>query len=160
MPFKRPSPSAINTNRRKMLAAGAGLGAWILVRPAAAAPDELAAAIKAFTSGAPVGTSKVKLDVARLVDNGNAVPITVTVDSPMTTASHVTDIAIFNERNPQRDVARFMLGPRAGKAAVSTRIRLATSQKLVAVAKLNDGTFWSHSVDVVVTLAACIEGEG
>jgi sulfur-oxidizing protein SoxY len=78
----------------------------------------------------------------------------------MTTASHVTDIAIFNERNPQRDVARFMLGPRAGKAAVSTRIRLATSQKLVAVAKLNDGTFWSHSVDVVVTLAACIEGEG
>ncbi|MEN3296329.1 MAG: sulfur-oxidizing protein SoxY [Burkholderiales bacterium] len=152
------SPSAIT--RRKLLAAGIGLGAWIVVRPAAAAPEVLAAAINTFTGGAAVGSGKVTLDVAKLVDNGNAVPITTTVDSPMTAASHVTDIAVFNERNPQRDVARFTLGPRAGKAAVSTRIRLATSQKLVAVAKLNDGTYWSHTVDVVVTLAACIEGEG
>jgi sulfur-oxidizing protein SoxY len=76
----------------------------------------------------------------------------------MTADNHVIAIAVFNERNPQRDVARFTLGPRAGKATVSTRIRLATSQKLVAVARLSDGTFRSHAVDVVVTLAACIEG--
>jgi sulfur-oxidizing protein SoxY len=155
---QRPPPSGINATRRKMLAAGAGLGTWILTRPAAAAPDELAAAISTFTGGAPVDTGKVTLDVARLVDNGNAVPITVTVDSPMTADNHVIAIAVFNERNPQRDVARFTLGPRAGKATVSTRIRLATSQKLVAVARLSDGTFRSHAVDVVVTLAACIEG--
>jgi sulfur-oxidizing protein SoxY len=66
-------------------------------------------------------------------------------------------VAIFNERNPQREVANFFLGPRAGRAVVATRIRLATSQRLVAVAKMSDGSFWSHSVDVVVTLAACVE---
>lgn len=85
------------------------------------------------------------------------VPITVTVDSPMTAASHVKSIAVFNEKNPQRDVASFTLGPRYRKPSVSTRIRLATTQKLVAVAQLNDGSYWSHTVDVIVTLAACIE---
>ncbi|HSV53319.1 MAG TPA: SoxY-related AACIE arm protein [Burkholderiaceae bacterium] len=142
-----------------MLAAGAGLGAWLLVRPATAAPDDLAGAIAGFAGGAPVRTGKVKLDIAELVDNGNTVPVTISVDSPMTSAEHVRAIAIFNERNPQREVAKFTLGPRAGRAVASTRIRLATSQKLVAVAQLSDGTYWSHTVDVVVTLAACIEGE-
>jgi sulfur-oxidizing protein SoxY len=106
-----------------------------------------------------VRAGKVKLDVAELVDNGNVVPITVTADSPMTAADHVKSIAVFNEKNPQRDVARFTLGPRAGKAAVTTRIRLATSQQLVAVAQMSDGSYWSHTVNVIVTLAACIEGE-
>ena len=101
----------------------------------------------------------VTLGVAELVDNGNVVPITVTVDSPMTAADHVKSIAVFNEKNPQRDVACFTLGPRAGKASVSTRIRLATSQQLVAVAQMSDGSYWSHTVNVIVTLAACIEGE-
>ena len=94
-----------------------------------------------------------------MVDNGNVVPMTVSVDSPMTAANHVTAIAVFNEKNPQREVVKFTLGPRCGKANVSTRIRLATTQKLVAVAQMSDGTFWSHTVDVIVTLAACIEGE-
>lgn len=148
-----------NPHRRQLLAAGAGLGAWLVVRPAAAAPDDLAAAIAAFAGGTPVRAGKVTLDIATLVDNGNTVPVTVSVDSPMSSTEHVKAIAIFNERNPQREVAKFMLGPRAGRAAASTRIRLATSQKLVAVASLSDGTYWSHTVDVVVTLAACIEGE-
>lgn len=143
--------------RRQLLAAGAGLGTWLLVRPAAAAPDELTAALQAYTGGAALKTGRVKLDIAPLVDNGNTVPITVTVESPMTAADHVTAIAVFNERNPQREVAKFALSPRAGKAAVSTRIRLATSQKLVAVARLSDGSYWSHTVDVVVTIAACME---
>jgi sulfur-oxidizing protein SoxY len=98
--------------------------------------------------------------VAQLVDNGNSVPLTVRVDSPMTATDHVTAIAIFNERNPQTEVATFTLGARAGKAEVSTRIRMATSQKLTAVARLSDGTFWSSTAGVIVTLAACIEGEG
>ena len=147
-------------NRRQLLAAGAGLGAWLLIRPAAAAPDELAAAIQAYTGGAPLTSGRVKLDIAPLVDNGNTVPVTVTVDSPMTAADHVTAIALFNERNPQRDVARFTLGPRSGRAHVSTRIRLATTQKLVAVARLSDGSFWSQTVDVIVAIAACLEEEG
>ena len=150
----------ISRRRRQVLAAGAGLAAAVLVRPVAATPDELAAAIAAFAGGAPVRPGKVKLTVAALVDNGNTVPVTVSVDSPMTPADHVAAIALFNERNPERDVARFRLTPRAGRASVSTRIRLATSQKLVAVAQMSDGTYWSQTAEVVVVLAACVEGEG
>ena len=90
---------------------------------------------------------------------GEAIEVRVTVESPMTAAEHVAEIAIFNEKNPQKDVGRFTLGPRAGKADVATRIRLATSQKLVALARMNDGSVWSDTVDVIVVLAACIEGE-
>jgi len=149
--------NATSTTRRQLLAAGAGLGAWVLVRPASAAPDELTAAINAYTGGGAVKTGRVHLDIATLVDNGNTVPITVTVESPMTATDHVSAIAVFNERNPQREVAKFTLGPRCGRASVSTRIRLATSQKLVAVARMSDGSFWSHTVEVVVTIAACLE---
>jgi sulfur-oxidizing protein SoxY len=145
--------------RRAALRTGAGLAALLLVRPAAAAPvsAELSAAMRTYTGGRPVTEGRVKLDIAELIDNGNAVPVAVSVESPMTAANHVTAIAIFNEKNPQRDVIRFQLGARAGKAQVATRIRLATSQKLVALATMNDGSVWSHTVDVVVTLAACIE---
>ena len=101
----------------------------------------------------------MKLEIASLVDNGNVVPMRVRVDSPMNAGDHVTEIAVFNEKNPQRDVLRATLGPRAGKADVSTRIRLATSQKLVALARMNDGSIWSDTVDVIVVLAACIEGD-
>jgi sulfur-oxidizing protein SoxY len=77
----------------------------------------------------------------------------------MTPDDHVVQVALFNDRNPQRDVAVFALGPRAGKAEVSTRMRLATSQKIAALARMSDGTVWSDSVDVIVALAACIEGD-
>ena len=109
------------------------------------------AAAYAYTGGKPIREGRVKLEIAELIDNGNAVPIVVRVDSPMTAADHVTAIAVFNEKNPQRDVVRMQLGPRAGKAQVATRIRLATSQKLVAVATMSNGTCWTHTVDVIVT---------
>jgi sulfur-oxidizing protein SoxY len=142
--------------RRELLAASAGMALLALVRPASATPEEMAAAINAFTGGAKPQTGKVKFDIAQLIDNGNAVPVTVSVDSA---AAQVRAIAIFTERNPQTEVAVFTLGPRAGKAEVSTRIRLATSQRLMAVARMRDGSYWSHGVDVIVALAACIEGE-
>lgn len=143
--------------RRALIAIAAGS---VLARPALAQDgDALAAAVAAYAQGAPVTAGKVKLQIDALVDNGNVVPVGVSVDSPMTAADHVTAIAIFNERNPQREVAKFTLGPRAGKAQVSTRIRLATSQKLTAVARMNDGSYWSNTVSVVVALAACIEGD-
>ena len=131
-----------------------------LAGAARATPAQMDAAIKAFTGGATPSAGRVTLEVAQLVDNGNAVPVTVRVASPMSAADHVTEIALFNERNPHSDIARFTLGARAGKAEVATRIRMATSQKLVAVARLSDGSFWSGAADVIVTLAACIEGEG
>jgi len=146
--------------RRRVLRAGGVLVALALVRPALADANGLKAAIAAYSSGREAKPGRVAIDVARLVDNGNAVPITVRVDSPMTAADHVRAIALFNERNPERDVARFALSARSGRAVVSTRIRLATSQQLVAIATMSDGSLWSGAIDVIVTLAACIEGEG
>jgi sulfur-oxidizing protein SoxY len=125
------------------------------VRPVAA--TTAAAAIGEIVGDAPVHQGKVKLEVPPLVENGNAVPLTVSVDSPMTEGEHVKSIHIFNEKNPQPNVASFYLGPRAGRAQVSTRIRLADSQKVIAIAQLSDDSFWSDNVDVVVTLAACLE---
>ncbi|UGQ46632.1 SoxY-related AACIE arm protein [Massilia endophytica] len=142
--------------RREVLA---GLVLTAFVRPASATPERMAAAIAAFSGNATPKPGRIHLEIAKLIDNGNTVPITVTVESPMSAADHVTDIAIFNERNPETEVIRCMLGPRAGKAEVSTRIRLATSQKLVAIARMNDGSCWTHTVDVIVALAACLEGE-
>jgi sulfur-oxidizing protein SoxY len=145
--------------RRQLLHTGAGLGGWLLLRPARAqtGTSQLDEAVHAWTQGAPVQTGRVQLDIAPLVDNGNTVPMGVRVDSPMTQADHVVAIAVFNERNPQADVVRYSLGPRAGRAQVATRIRLATTQKLAAVALLSDGSYWQHRVDVIVTLAACLE---
>jgi sulfur-oxidizing protein SoxY len=121
--------------------------------------SSLAAAIDAFTQGAPLQTGRITLDVAPLIDNGNVVPVTVQVESPMTAADHVQAIALFADRNPQPEVVRFHLTPRSGLAQVSTRIRLATSQAVVAIARMSDGSVWVHRQAVVVTLAACIEGD-
>jgi len=126
-------------------------------RPARATPATMAAAIRQVVGEAPVRPGKVKLDLPPIVENGNTVALTVTVDSPMTPSDHVKAIYLFNEKNPQPNIANFYLGPRSGKAAVSTRIRLADSQKVMAIAELNDGSFWSESVDLIVTLAACVE---
>lgn len=149
----------MTASRRHVLQIGSALVAVSVLPPAVAQADELLAAVRSFTGGVVPRTGKVTLEIAQLVDNGNTVPLAIMVDSPMTASEHVTAIAVFNERNPQREVAKFSLGPRAGRAHVATRIRLATSQKLVAVARLSDGSFWQQQVDVVVTLAACIEGE-
>jgi len=155
------SEPLLPTRRRLLLAGGAtalALGVPVVrAQTLLAPPDELATLVRNFTQGAAVLPGKVKLDISPLVDNGNSVPITISVDSPMTPESYVRQIAMFNEKNPQRDVLRAQLSPRMGKAAVSSRIRLANSQKLVAVAQLSDGTWWSHTVDVLVTLAACID---
>jgi sulfur-oxidizing protein SoxY len=142
--------------RRGVLAAGAGL-ALVLARPARATPQSMADAIRAFAGPAAISEGRIALEIPPLVENGNAVPLTVKVSSPMTPEDFVRRIAVFNERNPQPNVAVFHLNPRAGRAVVSTRIRLGDSQKIVAVAELNDGTFWSASADLVVTLPACVE---
>lgn len=144
--------------RQLLLAAGAS---WLSLqtRPAAAvsAPDTLQQVILRWAAGKPVTEGRVVLEVQPLVENGNAVPISVRVDSPMTTTQRVQEIIVFNERNPLRDVVRATFGPASGRAQLDTRIRLATSQRLVALARLSDGSQWSAKVDVVVTLAACIE---
>jgi len=151
-----------DTTRRRFLVLAGGaavLGAVPVVtpRPAEATPAMLAAAIRNVVGAAVVRPGKVKLDVPPLVENGNTVPITVSVSSAMTPDDYVKSIHVFNEKNPQPNIGNFHLGPFAGRAQISTRIRLADSQKITAIARLSDDTFWSASADVVVTLAACTE---
>ena len=140
-------------DRRRVVTAGL---ATLLCRPVQATPESMQAAIAAFTGGAPVRDGRVRLDLSPLVENCNTVPVTVSV--PGADGSTVRRLAIFTERNPQPEVAMFTLGAFAGRAQVATLMRLATSQTVVALAQLADGSVWQHRVDVVVTLAACVEG--
>jgi sulfur-oxidizing protein SoxY len=147
-------------SRREILQAAAALaggGVLLSIRPAAATPEMMKDAVHAVIGEAPVKKGKVKLDLPPLVENGNSVPCTVAVESPMTAADYVKAIHIFNEKNPQPNVISVKLGPRAGRASFSTRIRLADSQTVTAIAELSDGSFWSDDIDVIVTLAACVE---
>ncbi len=147
-----------HATRRDFLAFAGGVTMLaVTLRPAEATPATMASAIRSVIGTEPVKTGKVKLDIPPLVENGNTVPMTVSVAHPMAPEDHVKSIHIFNEKNPQPNIGNFYFGPQAGRAQVSTRVRLADSQKIIAIAKLSDGTFWSASVDVIVTLAACTE---
>jgi sulfur-oxidizing protein SoxY len=143
------------TDRRALLG---GLLAVTLVRPAGATPEAMAEAIRDFTGGAEPQPGGVTLDIPALVENGNTVPVSLEVESPMTEADHVRAIGLFNEKNPLPHVLTARLGPWSGAARLSTRIRLSTSQRLVAVAALSDGSYRFAEQQVVVTLAACVEG--
>jgi sulfur-oxidizing protein SoxY len=154
---------SIEATRRGFLTGSARLAggialAWVVAtKSVRATPETMQAAIRKVIGEAPLRKGKVVIDVPPLVENGNTVPVTVSVDSPMTAADHVKSIHVFNEKNPQPNVIAAFLGPRAGKAALSTRIKLAAAQKIVAVAQLSDGSFWSDEADVIVTIAACVE---
>jgi sulfur-oxidizing protein SoxY len=139
------------------LAGGIALACVVATKSSRATPATMAAAIKKVVGEAPVRKGKVMIDVPPLVENGNSVSVTVSVSSPMTAGDHVKSIHVFNEKNPQPNVIGVHLGPRAGKAALSTRIKLADAQKIIAVAQLSDGSFWSDEADVIVTIAACVE---
>jgi sulfur-oxidizing protein SoxY len=146
------------TTRRQLLLGGAGVLSVALVRPAFATPEEMQKAVEAFIGKARPRSGRIHLDIPPLVENGNAAPVTIAVDSPMTAADHVTAIGLFNEKNPQPNVAVFHLGPRSGRARIETRMRLATSQTITAIALMSDGSAWTDQAQVIVTLAACIEG--
>jgi sulfur-oxidizing protein SoxY len=139
------------------LAIGAGLASLLGTTPGRATPQAMQDAIREAIGEAQPRAGRVTLDIPPLVENGNTVPLTVTVDSPMTEADHVKTIHIFNEKNPQPHVITIALGPRAGKAHVATRIKLADTQQVVAIAEMSDGSLWTASADVIVTIAACIE---
>jgi sulfur-oxidizing protein SoxY len=145
--------------RRAVLAGAGALGAapFLVVRRAEATPETMKAAIHRLIGEAPVKKGRVTLDIPPLVENGNTIAMSVAVESPMTEANHVKAIHVFNEKNPQPDIISVHLGPRAGKATFSTRIRLADSQSVVAIAEMSDGSLWSDTVEVIVTIAACLE---
>jgi sulfur-oxidizing protein SoxY len=146
----------MTTRREFLLAAGALV---LTVRPntSHATTAAMQEAIRKVVGDAQINRGKVKLDLPPLIDNGNVVALSVSVESPMTPTDYVKAIHVFNEKNPQPNIVSVQLGPRAGRASVSTRIRLADSQTVTAIAQLADGSFWQTSQDVIVTIAACAE---
>jgi sulfur-oxidizing protein SoxY len=152
----------MQTTRRQFLSIAGGVTVAgtipiVTLRPLEATPAMLNTAIRNVVGEAQIRTGKVKLDIPPLVENGNTVPITVSVASPMTATDYVKSIHVFNEKNPQPNIGNFHLTPASGRAQVSTRIRLADTQKVVAIAHLSDDTFWQVTTEIVVTLAACTE---
>jgi sulfur-oxidizing protein SoxY len=152
--------------RRRLLAHGAALAGSALaselslplsISPAQATPETMRSAIRQVVGEANLHKGRVKLDLPPLVESGNVVSVSVSVESPMTATDRVKAIHIFNERNPLPNVIGVRLGPRAARAAFTTRIRLADSQTVTAIAELSDGSFWTDSVQVIVTLPACAE---
>jgi sulfur-oxidizing protein SoxY len=146
-------------SRRAFLLLGAAAPAYAQLPPniQQIRKDAFDAAIRKVAGNARIGEGRVKLDIPPLIDNGNAVPLSVLVDSPMTEQDHVQSIHVLTERNPQPYVVSVYLGPRAGRARLSTRARIADTGTVIAIAQLSDGSFWSHSVRVIVTLSACLE---
>ncbi|MGX4806163.1 SoxY-related AACIE arm protein [Bradyrhizobium guangdongense] len=149
----------MRTTRRQFLSLAGGVTVIPIVTlwPVEATPAMLNSAIRNVVGEAPIRSGRIKLDIPPLVENGNTVPMTVSVASSMTATEYVKSIHVFNEKNPQPNIGNFYLTPASGRAQVSTRIRLADTQKVVAIARLSDDTFWQVAVDVVVTLAACTE---
>jgi len=146
-----PSPS-----RRDVLI-GAGLTLALRPRDVFATPEMMQEALRKIVGEATVTPGKVTLDLPPLVENGNVVPLSVAVESPMTEQDHVKAIHVLNQKNPQPYVIAAYLSPRSGIARIATRIKLADAQTVIAVAEMSDGSFWSGSADIVVTIAACVE---
>ncbi|HZP86198.1 MAG TPA: thiosulfate oxidation carrier protein SoxY [Burkholderiales bacterium] len=141
--------------RRRALALLAGSLGLLLVRPARATPEELAKVLRELFGDNPVTTGKVKLELPKLAENGAVVPVTVVVDSPMSEQDHVKSVHLFAEKNPQPRIVDVYLTPYSGRARVASRIRIADSQHILAVAALSDGSLWSTAVQVEITVAGC-----
>lgn len=152
-----PADSPAPDGRRRWLGRCGALVCLVIARPVLATPASLQSEIDRFTRGAVARTGRVQIDLPEIVENGNSVPVTVLVPSPMSEQDHVRRIAVFTEKNPSPNVLIARFGPAAGLARLSFRMRMADSQAIVAVAELSDGSFWSGRVDVIVALAACLE---
>lgn len=145
-------------NRRDVLAAGAGVVAVAGMTAAGvahASPEDVQAQISKLAGGADVTDGKVTVTVPQIAENGNTVPVSVAVDSPMTEDDYVKSLAIYADGNPAPDVAKFQMSPLTGKAEVSTRMRLAGTQNIVAVAETSKGEFYKGSSEVKVTVGGC-----
>jgi len=149
----------MDTPRRRFFSVLAGFTAFLLLpgRKTHAAIESLGPLVKQITQGMPLREGRVRLEIPRLADNGHSVPLRITVDSAMTAAEHVRTLTLLSEKNPRPVMATFHLGPKAGRPELATRVRLATSQRVLVVAELSDGSFWSGSAEVEVTESACLD---
>ncbi len=113
--------------------------------------------VQPIVKGAPLVNKDVSLEAPILADNGSLVPVQIQVASPMSGPDHVTHIYVLSQRNPVTQMAVFHLGPWNGRAEVSTRVRLAGTQQVVALARLSNGEFRYQQMEVVITESACVD---
>ena len=145
-------------SRRGALAFGVSGAALTLIgwgESASAAAKEAAEQIAKFTGGKTAEKGKVSIELPEIAENGNTVPLSVSVDAPMTTDNYVSEILVVADGNPNPGVATFQFSPLAGKAEASTRIRLATTQNIIAIAKTSKGEFFTNQKLVKVTIGGC-----
>src|SRR6516164_9887201 len=146
-------------HRRGLLTVGLGA---VAVAASVGGPGVVLAAkndaedlIKRFTGGRNATEGRVRLDLPEIAENGNTVPMTISVESPMTEESYVSDVLVVAEGNPRGGVATFHFSPASGVAEVNTRIRLAETQDVIAIARMNDGAVFRASKQVKVTIGGC-----
>lgn len=145
-------------DRRQVLVLGAGAvvtGIGGLGATPARAKNDIDEVIGKFTGGKKPASGRLKLDVPEIAENGNTVPMTVSVESPMTAQNYVQEVLVVTDGNPRAGVATFHFTPATGIAEANTRIRLASTQNLTAIAKMSDGNFFSVTKEVKITIGGC-----
>ena len=152
----------VHHRRRRWLKQVQGLGLLAIATcltplKAFAKKEDADEAIKKVTGGAAIKDGRVTLTIPPLVENGNLVVLKVSVDSPMTANDYVKTIHVIAEANPSPNIFTVYLTPRSGTANVTTRVRLADSQRVWAIAQMSNGSFWRGSAETLVTLSACTE---
>jgi sulfur-oxidizing protein SoxY len=148
----------IRVSRRQAVLLGASATLCLTVAPIApafATPAEADAEIAKFTGGKPATEGKISIDLPEIAENGNTIPLAITVDAPMTADSFVSDILIVADGNPNPGIAKFHLTPLAGRAEAGTRIRLNATEHVIVVAKTSDGRIFSDRKQVKVTIGGC-----
>jgi sulfur-oxidizing protein SoxY len=143
------------TRRQTLTIGAAAFAALGLPMPPAFAKNNVDEMVGKFTGGKTPAMGRIKLDVPEIAENGNTVPMTVSVESPMTEQSYVSDVLVVTDGNPNAGVATFHFSPASGIAEANTRIRLAETQNVIAIAKMNDGSFYSVTKQVKVTIGGC-----
>jgi sulfur-oxidizing protein SoxY len=143
-------------SRRAALALSLGTAAaWAGARRARATPSEAETEITKFTGGKQPAEGRIAIDLPEIAENGTAVPLAVTVESPMIQADHVTDVLVVADGNPNPRVATFHFTPLSGRAEVATRIRLNATENVIVVARTGDNRFYTARKEVKVTIGGC-----
>jgi sulfur-oxidizing protein SoxY len=142
--------------RRALIAACAVAPALPSLSRAQGLPD--VAALRLFVAGRPLRMERVTLDIPRIADNGNVIPVRLAVAGPFAPGAEVRSIHLFAEKNPVPQMAAFHFPAPVARVEVESRVRLAGTQQVAAVATLADGALLAATADVIVTISACIDG--